>query len=38
MDGAIKTGHIPGVTPVGYRRENKCLVIDLISSLSFNKY
>lgn len=37
MDGAIKAGHIPGVTPVGYRRENKCLVIDSISSLVVKK-
>lgn len=37
MDGAIKAGHIPGVTPIGYRRENKCLVIDPISSLVVKK-
>lgn len=37
MDGAIKAGHIPGVTPVGYRRENKSLVIDPISSLVVKK-
>lgn len=28
MIGAIKNGHIPGVTPIGYKRENKKLVID----------
>ena len=37
MDGAIKAGHIPGVTLIGYRRENKCLVIDPISSLIVKK-
>lgn len=30
--GAIKAGHIPGVTPVGYDRENKQLKINPISS------
>ena len=30
--GAIKAGHIPGVTPVGYDRENKLLKINPISS------
>lgn len=28
MQGAIKAGHIPGLTPLGYRREKKCLVVD----------
>ena len=28
MVGAIKSGHIPGVTPMGYKRDNKRLVID----------
>ena len=28
MQGAIKAGHIPGLIPLGYRRENKCLVVD----------
>lgn len=27
MIGAIKSGHIPGVTPIGYKRENKKLVV-----------
>ena len=26
--GAIKKGHIPGKTPIGYKRENKKLVVD----------
>ena len=33
MDGAIKNGHIPGKTPVGYYRDNKKLAIDPLSSL-----
>ena len=33
MDGAIKAGHIPGLTPLGYRRENKQLVVDPVDSL-----
>lgn len=37
MDGAIKEGHIPGKTPTGYRRENKCLVVDPVSSLVVKK-
>lgn len=37
MDGAIKAGHIPGKTPTGYRRENKCLVIDPVASLVIKK-
>jgi site-specific DNA recombinase len=28
MIGAIKSGHIPGITPIGYERDNKRLVID----------
>ena len=28
MIGAIKAGHIPGQTPYGYNRVNKCLVIN----------
>ena len=28
MQGAIKAGHIPGLTPLGYRREKKCLVVE----------
>ena len=28
MSGAIKEGHIPGKTPIGYKRENKKLVPD----------
>ena len=28
MAGAIKAGHIPGQTPYGYNRVNKCLVIN----------
>ena len=28
MIGAIKGGHIPGITPIGYKRDNKRLVID----------
>lgn len=32
MDGAIKEGHIPGLTPIGYRRENKCLVVDPVDA------
>ena len=37
MDGAIKAGHIPGKTPTGYRRENKCLVVDPVTSLVVKK-
>ena len=37
MAGAIKAGHIPGKTPAGYRRENKCLVVDPITSLVVKK-
>ena len=28
MQGAIKAGHIPGLTLLGCRREKKCLVVD----------
>lgn len=28
LEGAIKAGHIPGPAPLGYKRENKKLVID----------
>ncbi len=42
MAGAIKAGHIPGVTPLGYDRVNKMLVInpiqkDLVERI-FNMY
>lgn len=37
MDGAIKTGHMPGKTPTGYRRENKYLVVDSITNLVVKK-
>ena len=37
MEGAIKSGHIPGKTPIGYYRENKKLVIDPLSSLVIKK-
>ena len=33
MDGAIKVGHIPGKTPLGYYREDKKLYIDPVTSL-----
>ena len=33
MEGAIKSGHIPGKTPIGYYRDNKKIEIDPISSL-----
>lgn len=33
MTGAIKDGHIPGKTPVGYYRDNKKLCIDHIGRL-----
>ncbi|MBR4262307.1 MAG: recombinase family protein [Bacilli bacterium] len=33
LDGAIKEGHIPGKTPVGYYRDNKKLAVDPLSSL-----
>lgn len=32
MDGAIKEGHILGLTPLGYRRENKYLVVDPVDA------
>lgn len=32
MIGAIKAGHIPGVTPIGYDREDKKLIINPITS------
>ncbi|MGN1380572.1 MAG: recombinase family protein [Bacilli bacterium] len=32
MHGAIKESHIPGVTPIGYKRVNKKLEIDPITS------
>ena len=28
LEGAIKAGHIPGPAPLGYKRENKKLIID----------
>ena len=31
LSGAIKEGHIPGKTPIGYKRDNKKLVIDPIT-------
>lgn len=35
--GAIKQGHAPGVTPLGYKRENKKLVIDPATSWVIEK-
>ena len=35
--GAIKEGHAPGVTPLGYKRENKKLVIDPATSWVIEK-
>ena len=37
MEGAIKSGHIPGVTPKGYYREDKKLVVDPVASLVIEK-
>ena len=37
MAGAIKDGHIPGKTPVGYYRDNKKLCIDPIGRLVIEK-
>ncbi len=37
MEGAIKSGHIPGVTPKGYYREEKKLVVDPVASLVIEK-
>lgn len=37
MEGAIKSGHIPGVTPIGYYREEKKLAIDPVESLVVEK-
>lgn len=38
MEGAIKSGHIPGVTPIGYYREEKKLAIDSVESLVVKKF
>lgn len=32
LDGAIKSGHIPGITPFGYKRVNKKAVIDPVTA------
>lgn len=37
LDGAIKNGHIPARTPVGYRRVDKKLEIDSVASLVVEK-
>jgi DNA invertase Pin-like site-specific DNA recombinase len=31
LSGAIKNGNIPGHTPLGYKRENKKLVPDVLT-------
>ena len=35
--GAVKEGHIPGTTPLGYKRDNKKLVIDEVTAPTVRK-